>query len=199
MALAHDRSAVDSATLRLDRNRAIGQATELAQTWTRLQPTTPRAHYHLYKAYLSSGKTAEAQRALSQLRALFPDSVQAFFGLLEARTQFVAKDIRGSAATLRKVMPRVRPHIFSELDFAPEPLLDAMTGIAALGYFGDLQGATSLIRLGRQATQPPLDPSWPDSGRTAARAAPGIGMPTFGQSSPRPISNWATIRRSSQP
>ena len=150
LALAHDKTTVDSSLLQQDRHRAIGQAIGLAQTWTRLQPNTARAHYHLYKAFLSGGRTAEAQQTLSQLKSLFPDSVQAFFGLLEARVQFVANDIRGSAETIRKVLPRVRPHVFGELDFAPEPLLDAMTGIGALGYFGDLQGATALIRLGRE-------------------------------------------------
>lgn len=140
----------DSAALRRDRARASDQAMALAQTWTRLQPTTARAHYHLYKAYLSAGQSAGAERTLAQLRTLFPDSVQAFFGLLEARAQFVANDIHRSAETVRKVLPRIRPHVLGELDFAPEPLFDAMTGIAALGYFGDLQGATSLIRLGRE-------------------------------------------------
>ncbi len=150
LAVLENKSTIDSAALNNDRRRAVGQAIELAQTWTRLQPNTARAHYHLYKAYLASGRTAEAQRTLGQLRTLFPDSVQAFFNLLEARAQFVAKDIRGAAQTVRQAMPRVRPHVFGELDFAPEPLLDAMTGIGALGYFGDLQGATSLIRLGRE-------------------------------------------------
>lgn len=150
LATIGEPSAVDSVALNNDRRRAVGQAIELAQTWTRLQPNTARAHYHLYKAYLASGRTAEAQRTLGQLRSLFPDSVQAFFSLLEARTQFVAKDIRGSAETVRQALPQVRPHVFGELDFAPEPLLDAMTGIGALGYFGDLEGATALIRLGRE-------------------------------------------------
>ncbi len=150
LVLVRDQTTVDSATLQQARNRAIDQAIGLAQTWTRLQPNTARAYYHLYKALLSGERIAEAQRTLSQLRSLFPDSVQAFFGLLEARTQFVANDIRGAAETIRKALPQVRPDVFSELDLAPEPLLDAMTGIAALGYFGDVQGATSLIRLGRE-------------------------------------------------
>ncbi len=150
LATLGDKPVPDSATLGNERRRAMGQAIDLAQTWTRLQPNTARAHYHLYKAYLASGRTAEAQRTLGQLRSLFPDSVQAFFSLLEARTQFVAKDLRGAAETVRQALPRVRPHVFGELDFAPEPLLDAMTGIGALGYFGDLQGATALIRLGRE-------------------------------------------------
>jgi tetratricopeptide (TPR) repeat protein len=129
--------------------RAQRQAVDLAQAWTRFQPTTPRAHYHLYKAYLASGRTDEARQTLGQLRALYPDSLQPFFGLLEARTQFVAGDIEGAARKIRSVLPHVKPFAFRQLDFAPEPLVDVMTGVDAFGYFGDLQGATQLIRLGR--------------------------------------------------
>ena len=42
--LVRDQTTVDSATLRQARNRAIDHAIGLAQTWTRLQPNTARAH-----------------------------------------------------------------------------------------------------------------------------------------------------------
>ena len=144
----HNRAA-DSAEAGA-RRAAISQAINLAQAWTRLQPSTPRAHYHLYKSYLSGGKVGEARQTLGQLRGLFPDSVQAFFGLLDARAQFVGRDIIGAARTLRASLPQVRPGVFAELDFAPEPLVDMMTGVDALGYVGDIQGAVDLIRLGRE-------------------------------------------------
>ena len=140
----------DSASLRADRRLAQRQAVDLAQAWTRLQPRTPRAHYHLYKALLTSGRVNEARQIVGQLRALFPDSVKPFFGFLDARAQFVAGDIQGSAQTVRSVLPRVRPGTFRQLDFAPEPMYDLLTGVDALGYFGDLQGAADIIRLGRQ-------------------------------------------------
>jgi serine/threonine-protein kinase len=130
-------------------SRARREAINLAQAWTRFQPNTPRAHYHLYKAYLASNRPQEARQTLAQLRSLYPDSLQPFFGLLEARAHFVEGNIVGATRKIRSVLPQVRPPLFRQLDFAPEPLIDAMTGLDALGYYGDLQGAAQLIRLGR--------------------------------------------------
>ncbi len=148
--LIQDRDhGTDSAEARA-RQAAVAQAIDLARAWTRLQPSTPRAHYHLYKSYLSGSKVGEARQTLGQLRGLYPDSVQAFFGLLDARAQFVGHDVAGAARTLRAALPLVRPSVFAELDFAPEPLMDMMTGVDALGYVGDVQSAVDLIRLGRE-------------------------------------------------
>ncbi|MFN0177556.1 MAG: protein kinase domain-containing protein [Gemmatimonadales bacterium] len=145
-----DGLTADSGATRADHRRAQLQAVELARSWTRLQPNTPRAHYHLYKALLAGGRVAEARQVVGQLRALFPDSVQPFFGFLDARAQFVGGDIEGSARTVRSVLPSIRPRSFRELDFAPEPMFELMTGVDALGYLGDVQGAADIIRLGRR-------------------------------------------------
>jgi serine/threonine-protein kinase len=122
----------DSAAIASARREAQRQAVGLAQTWTRIQPNTPRAHYHLYKAFLGSGRVREARQTVTQLRALFPDSTQPFFGFLDARAQFVGGDIEGSARTVRSVLPRVKPETFREIEFAPEPISEVMTGVDAL-------------------------------------------------------------------
>lgn|GEM_PF-3607158 len=93
---------------------------------------------------------SEARQTVSQLRGLFPDSVQPFFGFLDARAQFVGGDIEGSAQTVRSVLPRVRPRVFRELDFAPDPIYEVLTGADALGYLGDVEGAEQVILLGRR-------------------------------------------------
>ena len=139
----------DSTVIGGARRQAQRQAVALAQAWTRIQPNTPRAHYHLYKAFLGSGRVNEARQTVAQLRTLFPDSTQPFFGFLDARAQFVGGDIAGSARTVRSVLPRVKPETFREIEFAPEPIYEVMTGVDALGYFGDVDGATEVIRLAR--------------------------------------------------
>ncbi|MEZ4454980.1 MAG: hypothetical protein R2882_00315 [Gemmatimonadales bacterium] len=144
--LAANRDSVPGA----DRQRAGGEAIALAQAWTRLQPGTPRAHYHLYKAYLANGRIGEARQTVLQLGAMYPDSVRAFFSGLDARAQFQAQDIADAARIIRTAMPQINPAVMGLLDFAPEPLSDLMTGVSALGYFGDLRGATELIHLGRE-------------------------------------------------
>jgi serine/threonine-protein kinase len=139
----------ESPALQAARRQAQHEAVELARAWTRLQPRTPRAYYHLYKAFLGNGRVDEAREAVTRLREMFPDSTQPFFGFLDARAQFVGGDIEGSARTVRSVLPRVRPDVFREIEFAPEPLNEVMTGVDALGYFGDVDGAAEVIRLGR--------------------------------------------------
>ncbi len=139
--------ATNPAQQREVRRQAQRQAIELAQGWTRIQPNTSRAHYHLYKAYLASDRVTEARQTVTQLRTMFPDSAQPFFGFLDARAQFVGGDIEGSARTVRSVLPRVRPGIFREIELATEPIYEVMTGVDALGYLGDVDGATEVIRL----------------------------------------------------
>ncbi len=147
----------DSVTIDRARARAIDRSVALAEAWTRRQPNTARAHYNLYKSYLAGNRTAEARRTLSRLRQMHPDSSQGFFGLLEARTQFVAGDIRGSAQTVRRTMPQVRPEAFGDLDLDLGSLLDMMTGVEALGYVGDLEGAAEMIRLSRNLRSERVD------------------------------------------
>jgi serine/threonine-protein kinase len=135
------------------RQRAVAEAIAVARAWTRLQPATSRAHYHLYKALLSDHRVPEARQEVVQLRGLLPDSLQVLLSLFDARAKFVAGDLKGAAQTVRTALPEIRPTAFADLDFAPEPLLDITTGVSALGYFGDLQGAAQLIRLGRDIQQ----------------------------------------------
>ena len=138
----------DSPSLEAERKTANQQAVALAQAWTRLQPGTSRAQYHLYKAYLAGNRVPEARQTIARLRAMYPDSAQAIFSLLDARAQFVGGDVQGAAQTVRSAMDRVTPSVFGQLDFAPEPVVDIMTGANAVGYFGDLATTIQLIRLG---------------------------------------------------
>ncbi len=147
----------DSVLVARARARAIDRAVTLAEAWARRQPNTARAHYNLYKSYLAGNRTVEARRTLSRLRQMHPDSSQGFFGLLEARTQFVAGDIRGSAQTVRRTLPQLRPAAFGDLDLDLSSLLDMMTGVEALGYVGDLEGAAEMIRLGRSMRSERID------------------------------------------
>ncbi len=138
----------DSAGLETERQAANQQAVALAQAWTRLQPGTSRAQYHLYKAYLAGNRVPEARQTVARLKAMHPDSAQAIFSLLDARAQFVGGDMQGAAQTIRAALDKVIPSAFGQLDFAPEPVVDMMTGANALGYLGDLSTAIQLIRLG---------------------------------------------------
>ena len=147
----------DSAMVEVERRQANQQAVALAQAWTRLQPSTSRAQYHLYKAYLAGNRVSEARQTVARLRAMHSDSNQAVFSLLDARAQFVGGDIGGAAQTVRTALPKVVPHSFGELDFAPEPVIDIMTGASAVGYLGDLATAAQLIRLGHELRRAHLE------------------------------------------
>lgn len=140
----------DSTGLALERVRANQQAVALAQAWTRLQPGTPRAQYHLYKALLAGNRVAEARQTVARLKAMHPDSAQAIFSLLEARAEFVGGDVAGAARTVRTALPRVNVRAFADLDFAPEPVTDVMTGASAVGFLGDIGTTVQLIRVAHE-------------------------------------------------
>jgi hypothetical protein len=83
---------------------------------------------------------------------MYPDSVQAVFGFFDARAQLVGGDLNGAAQTVRQVIPRARPDAFASLDYGSETSAEVMTGVSALAYHGDLDGAARVIRLSRNIT-----------------------------------------------
>lgn len=140
---------VDSGSRQRARLAAQREAVASAQAWIRNQPGTPRAHYHLYKALLASGRVQEARQEVGELRAMYPDSVQPIFGFFDARAQLVGGDVAGAAETVRRTLPLIHPGAVAELDYASETRLELMTGANALAYQGDLGGATQVIQVGR--------------------------------------------------
>lgn len=132
------------------RRHATTEAIALARAWIRAQPGTPRAYYHLYQALLAGRRIAEAREVVAELRSMYPDSVQAAFGFLDARAQLVGGDLQGAARVVRQAIGRARPGAFAGLDFARQTRSEVMAGVSPLAYFGDVDGAADVIRLGRQ-------------------------------------------------
>lgn len=79
--IAFDRAAPDSDARREARREAQRQAIALAQAWTRLQPKTARAHYHLYKAYLAGGRVNDARQNGGSIAGPIPGFHPALFWL----------------------------------------------------------------------------------------------------------------------